>query len=308
MTKCTPIIFSGSSHQKLAQEVADILDIPLGKILLGKFPDEETKIQLLEDVRGKEVYVLQSTALDPNFYLMELLIIIDALKRSSARKITAIIPYYGYCRQDRKDKSGVPITAKLIANLLEVAGIDRLITVDLHAGQLEGFFEVPVDHIHCQTLLVEQAQKIFKKECVVVAPDVGSSKIAEKIAKQMKADLVVIEKQRISDSEVKMQLIGQLKAKKILIVDDMSSTGNTLVAAAELCKNHGAEYIVGAVTHGLFNSQAVKKIEESFFNSVLITNTVPVMERFTESKKIQCFSIAPLLANTIQNLIQDYEH
>jgi ribose-phosphate pyrophosphokinase len=251
-------------------------------------------------VRERDAFVLQSIALDPNRYLVELLIMIDALKRSSAKTISAIIPYYGFCRQDRKDKPGVPITAKLIANLLSVAGITRVLTVDLHAGQIEGFFEIPVDHLHCQEILVNKAIKILGNDCLVVAPDIGSVKVIEKVAKLISSDFVVIDKQRLSSNQVGMTLIGNLTNKKVLIVDDICSTATTLTSAAQLCKEHGAETIVGMFTHAICCEDAVEKLESSAFDAIITTNTAPSMNRFKQSKKIQVVSIAPLIAKNIE--------
>lgn len=301
--KQTPLFFSGSSQKDLAQEIVNELGIPLGRISLTQFPDGETGVEILEDVRGRTVFVLQSTVLNPNFYLMELLIIIDALKRSSAKEIIAIIPYYGYCRQDRKDKPGMPITAKLIANMLSASGVSRLITIDLHAGQLEGFFEIPVDHLHCQALLATEALKKFGDQpFVVVSPDLGSVKIVERMAKLTSSDVVVIEKQRVSAYTVKMRLIGSVTSKHVLIVDDICSTAGTLCAAAELCKQENAKEIVAAVTHGICTGDAIQKIEDSALTSLILSNTVPVFNRFSASSKIVIVSIAPLIARAIKKI------
>ncbi|MBA3237701.1 MAG: ribose-phosphate diphosphokinase [Parachlamydiaceae bacterium] len=298
--KQNPLFFTGSSHAALAQEIVAELGIPLGRISLNQFPDGETGVEILEDVRGRTVYVLQSTGLNPNFYLVELLIMIDALKRSSAKEIIAIIPYYGYCRQDRKDKPGMPITAKLIANMLSASGVSRLITFDLHAGQLEGFFEIPVDHLHCQALLAKEALMAFKNQpFVVVAPDLGSVKIVEKMAKMTSSDVVVIEKQRINTLDIKMRLIGSVASKNVLIVDDICSTAGTLCAAAELCKQNNAKEIVAVVTHGICTGNAIQKIEDSPLTSLILTNSVPIFERFKAAIKITTVSLAPLIAKMI---------
>lgn len=296
------LIFCGSSHQNLGEEISAILKVPLGNIQLSQFPDKEISIEILERVQGRNVFVIQSIALDPNFYLMELLIIVDALKRASAKNITAIIPYFGYCRQDRKDKPGVPITAKLIANMLTAAGITHLVTFDLHASQLEGFFEIPVTHLHCQKLLVDFALPLLGKDYLVIAPDIGSIKRAEKVAKLMEADFAIIEKRRISSMDVKMTLIGTLSAKNILIADDICSTANTLVSAAKLCKEHGAEKIIATVTHGVCSGNAIEQIENSPLNHLIVTNTIPFFNRFNSSTKILSTSVAPLIANEIKKM------
>lgn len=285
-------LFCGSSHIELGREISTASSIPLGRAALNLFPDSEISVEIQEDVWGSDVFVLQTVALDPNFYLMELLILVDALKRSSAKSVTAIIPYFGYCRQDRKDKAGVPITAKLAANLLTVAGVTRLITVDLHAGQLEGFFEIPVDHLHSRELLAKAASNTLKADPIIVAADIGSVKIAEKAALFLNADLAVIEKQR-TPGPIKMNLIGDIKGKSVLIADDMCSTATTLVNAAHLCQEKGARQIIGTVTHGLFVEGALEKIEQSPLEQLYITNTVP---HSYLPAKVSSLSIATLIA------------
>lgn len=295
-----PLLFAGSSHLKLAKKVCNELKINLGSMDLNQFPDGETNVQVLENVRGRDVFILQSIVGKPNHYLFELLIIIDALKRSSANSITAIIPYLGYCRQDRKNKPGVPITSKLVANVLATAGITNLITFDLHADQVEGFFETPVDHLHCQKLLSDIAKNLIGEECKVVAPDMGSIKIAENTAKMLDTELAVIKKERLNSFEVSMTLIGDVKDKNVLIIDDLCSTASTLVAAANLCRQHGAKKIIAAVTHGLFVGEAIKKIESSSIEHLIVTDTI--QPRYV-SKLIVTASVAPMIAETIKNFL-----
>lgn len=297
-----PLLFSGSSQIPLAQEVAAELNISLGSISLDKFPDGETSIEILEDVLNRTVFVLQSTVLDTNNYLIELLLIVDALKRSGAKTICAIIPYFGYSRQDRKDRCGVPISAKLVANMLSAAGITHLITFDLHSSQLEGFFEIPVIHLHCQKLLGDEALKLLEKEFTIVVPDIGSIKIVKKLSQLVNINFVVIEKQRLSSKEVKMNLIGNLSTKSILIVDDICSTAGTLIAAASLCRNLGVEQIVVAVTHAICCGDALQKIESSPIQSLIVTNSVPPFNRFSNSSKIHIVSIAPMIAEAIKSI------
>lgn len=300
------LLFAGSSHPILAKEVAEHLGVQLGQVKLDRFPDGEISFQILESVRGREVFVLQSVALDPNFYLMELLIMIDAFRRASARSIVAVIPYFGYSRQDRKDKPRVPITAKLVANLLVQAGATRILAVDLHAGQLEGFFDIPVDHIHGKQILVERFQEFRINNCVVVAPDIGSVKIARAFASQLKAGIAVIDKQRLSAVEVEdVTLIGDVNGKNVLLADDMCSTGATLTSAAKACQEKGAQRIFAAVTHGICVDRAMEKIEDSPLEALLMTNTIPYQDRLTGSTKLVPVSIAPLLANAIRRILSD---
>lgn len=294
--KKKPILFAGSSNLKLAQDVCQELKIKLGRMDLNQFPDGETNVQVLENVRGRDVFILQSIVGEPNHYLFELLIIIDAIKRSSAKSITAVIPYLGYCRQDRKNKPGVPITAKLVANVLATAGITNLITFDLHADQVEGFFETNVDHLHCQNLLCDIAKNLIGEKCVVVAPDIGSIKIAESMAKLLDTELAVIKKERLNSFEVSMTLIGNVSNKNVLITDDLCSTAGTLVAAANLCREQKAKKIIAAVTHGLFVGDAIKKIEASPLECLLVTDTIQPQSLSTFIKTV---SVAPMIAEAI---------
>jgi ribose-phosphate pyrophosphokinase len=301
-----PLLFSGSSHPVLAQEVADQLGISLGKIDISKFPDGEISLRLLESVRGRDVFVLQSIAIDPNLYLMELLIIIDALRRSSARTIVAVLPYFGYCRQDRKDIPRVPITAKLVANLIVEAGATRVLAVDLHAGQLQGFFDIPFDHIHGSKPLLERFKEFHSTDCIVVAPDVGSVKIARDFAHRLGLDFAIISKHRVSATDVdEVILLGEVKGKDVLLADDMCSTGGTLVSAAKACREKGAQRIFAAVTHGLCVGQSIEQIEKSPIEAVLMTNTIPYTDRLIRSNKLITVSIAPLLAHAIRCIMTD---
>ncbi|MBA3721963.1 MAG: ribose-phosphate pyrophosphokinase [Parachlamydiaceae bacterium] len=295
-----PILFAGSSHVDLAKKVSNQLQIDLGRMQLNEFPDGETNVQILDDVRDRHVFILQSIAGKPNHYLCELLIIIDALKRSSAKSITAIIPYLGYCRQDRKNKPGVPITAKLVANILTSAGITNLITFDLHSDQVEGFYETRVDHLNCQKLLCEKARSVIGDDFIVVAPDIGSIKIAERMAKILNSGLVVIKKERLNSFDVNMTLIGNVQDKNVLIVDDLCSTAGTLVAAAKLCRQQGAKKIIAAITHGLFTGDALKNIESSDLEYLLITDTIAISNPLPKS--IKTVSVDAMIADAIQTI------
>ncbi|AAP05311.1 ribose-phosphate diphosphokinase [Chlamydia caviae] len=292
-----PILLSGSSNLILAQNVCAELKIKLGRMELNQFPDGETHVKVLEDVRGRDVFIMQSIVGQPNHYLFELLIIADALKRSSAKSITAIIPYLGYCRQDRRNKTGEPITAKLVADVLTTAGITNLITCDLHADQIEGFYKTHVDHLHCQQLFVDTIKSCISQDCIAIAPDIGSIKIAERIARMLDTGLAVIKKERLNSFEVSMQLIGEVQDKNVVIIDDLCSTANTLVEAANLCKQKGAKKIIATVTHGLFVGDAIQKIETSALESLFVTDTIHLQ---STSTCIKTLSTAPMIASAIK--------
>ena len=305
-TNFQPHIFSGTSHPGLAKEVADCLGVQLGKISIERFPDGEISLQIQENVRGRDVFVFQSVALDPNNYLMELLIMIDALKRASARSISAVIPYFGYCRQDRKDKPRVPITAKLVANLLVNAGATRVLTMDLHAGQVQGFFDVPVDNIFGRPVLADAFMKLMPSDSdiVVVTPDVGSVKLARAYGRHLNTGFAIVDKLRTSATEVDVAtVIGDVKGKDVLLADDMCSTGGTLVSAAKACREKGAKRIFAAVTHGILVGDALEKIEKSPIEALIISNTVPATESVLKCSKVRIISIAPLLAQAIGCII-----
>jgi ribose-phosphate pyrophosphokinase len=299
-----PIIFSGSSHPSLGKEIADLLGTSLGKKDLRVFPDKEIFVEILEAVQGNPVFVLQSLGSDPNFFLMELFIILDALKRASADSLTVVMPYYAYARQDRLDKTGVPITAKLVANLLTCAGTDDLITMDLHSEQIEGFFDIPVHHIVSRTILIPYCSSLNLENLVVVAPDKGAIKIASDYAKQLDAPLALVEKERIDSFHVEMRLfVGDVNKKTVLLPDDMCSTAGTLANAANVCAQLGAKRILAVVGHGLFIENAIERIEQSPIEMLITTNSIPVPENVRAHPKIRVISIAPLLAEAIKHKI-----
>lgn len=294
------LLFTGSSHPTLAADIANYLNIPLGKGSLSRFPDGEIAVQLLEDVKDRDVFVLQSIGLDPNFYLMELLILVDALRRACVRSVVAVIPYLGYSRQDRRDKPQVPITAKLVANLLTEAGVNHVLTVDLHASQLQGFFDVPVDHVHGYLPLLKRFQDKQTNECVVVAPDIGSVGIARTYASELKSGFAVINKQRFDDWDFSgLTLIGDVKGKDVLLADDICSTGATLASAAKACHEKGAKRVFGVVTHGLCVEGAVHLLDASPLETLWMTNTIPYTDRLAGARKLETVSIAPLLGHAI---------
>lgn len=303
----SPLIFAGTSHPNLANEISKILNVNLGRVEIQRFPDGEVSVVILESVRGKDVFILQSIALDPDKYLIELLVLVDALKRASAKSITAVIPYFGYCRQDRKDQPRVPITARLIANMIETAGVSHVLTVDLHTGQLEGFFDIPLDHISGRPPLVEALKKSTKSNeriTIVVAPDIGSTKLVQNYAKDLEADVAIISKDRLSSKKTEVSaLIGDVNGKDILLADDMCTTGSTLLSAAKACQEKGAKSIKAVITHGLFIGDSIEKIENSPILALLVTNTICPPEDLKNSSKIHVVSVAPLLAKAIQCIL-----
>lgn len=298
-----PLIFDGTSHPLLAQEVAAILGTSLGKRDLHLFPDGEIYLEIKEVVQSHPVFVLQSLGTNPNDHLMELLLLIDALKRSAVESVSVVLPYYAYARQDRQDKPGTPISAKLVANLLSRAGVDRLITMDLHSEQIEGFFDIPVQNLLSYQLLIPHCSSLGLKDLVVVAPDKGGIKFAGVYAKQLDVPLALIDKERMSPYEVETRLfVGDVKNKTVLLTDDMCSTGGTLVSAAKVCAEQGATRIIAVVGHGLFIGDALENIEDSPIEMLITTNSIPCDDRISGHSKIRIVSIAPLLAAAISRL------
>ena len=297
------IIFSGTSHPNFSTELAVYLGTPLGQVSFEPFPDGEISVQIQDNVRGRDVFVIQSVAREPNFYLMELLIMIDALKRASAKSIVAVIPYFGYARQDRKDKPRVPITAKLVADLLATAGATRVLTMDLHAGQIQGFFDVPVDNLYARPILADAMLKEKKNDLIVMAPDLGAIKIARAYANHLKADFGVIDKRRVSSEEVAVTaIIGNLKGRDVLLADDMCSTGGTLVQAAHACKEAGAQRIFAAFSHGLLVGEAKTQLVNSSIEKIFMSNTVPPLEENIH-EKIEIVSVAGLFGEAVRCII-----
>lgn len=292
------MLFAGTSHPELAQQMAHCLGKPLGKVRIEMFPDGEIGVQVLESVRGRDVFIVQSTARKPNFYLMELLILVDAFKRASSRSITAVIPYFGYARQDRRGMAREPITAKLVADLLQRSGVARVLTMDLHTEQIQGFFDIPVDNLHAQPLLVERVLQQKMQGLIVVTPDIGSIKLARGYAEALKVDLAIVDKRRVSAKQVEAAaLIGDVKGRDILLVDDMCSTGETLKTAAQVCKQNGAARVIAAVAHGL----SVGLLEDSEIEKIIMSNTIPPSETMPD-KCVETVSVAPLFAKAIQSI------
>lgn len=296
-------IFTGNAHPALAKEICKCLKIKLSEALVSRFSEGEIRIKIEENVRGKDVFIVQPTCSPPNESLMELLIMIDALKRSSAHRITAVMPYFGYARQDRKDQPRVPITAKLVANLLTTAGANRVLTMDLHAGQIQGFFDIPVDHLFAVGVFVDYIEKMKLKDLVVVSPDVGSIKMARAYAKRLGASLAVIDKRRISPEQAEaMYLLGDVEGRDTLIVDDLIATGGSLIEAVGALKKYKARNIYAAITHGVLSGPAVERIDKcKDLQKIFVTDTIPVSNHNTHPR-ITVLSVAPLLAEAIKRI------
>jgi len=299
-------IFYGNSNPALAREICDCLNINPGNAKVKNFSDGEIMVEIGENVRGAEVYVLQSTCAPTNNNLMEMLIMIDALKRASAKKITAVIPYFGYARQDRKVAPRTPITSKLVADLIETAGADRVLTIDLHAGQIQGFFNVPVDHLYTNPVMLKDMGNRFKERVVVVSPDAGGVERARAIAKRLDAGLAIIDKRRSGPnvSEV-MHIIGDVADQTCIIVDDMIDTAGTLCQAAKAIKDSGAKEVYAYAAHAVLSGPALERISASCLHEVVVTNTIPVQEKVTKCSKIRVLSVADLLAEAIRRIHGD---
>jgi ribose-phosphate pyrophosphokinase len=299
------LLFAGSSHPELAQQLAADLQVTLAPLHLDRFPDGEIAARVPQSVRGQDLFLLQTIALDPNNYLVELLILIDAFKRASANSVTVVIPYFGYCRQDRRDKPREPITARLVANMLVTAGAAHVITIDLHAGQLEGFFDIPVDHLHAMPILAQEFQQFKPEKTVVVAPDIGSVKLAHSYASFLNTGFAIVDKHRITATEVDaVALIGDVKGKDVLLADDMCSTAGTLVSAAKACHGKGANRIFAAATHGLLVGNALQELNASLIDTLLVSNTIPCAQKVLHCSKLRSVSVAPLIGQAIRCMIQ----
>jgi ribose-phosphate pyrophosphokinase len=295
-------IFSGNANPKLAAAIAKSMGLKLGAIMAERFSEGEVRVKILEDVRGRDVFIIQPTCPPVNDNLVELLVMIDAFRRASARRITAVVPYYGYARQDRKDQPRVPISAKLVANIITVAGADRLLTMDLHAQQIQGFFDIPVDHLYAFPVISAYFKKKKLKNLVVSSPDVGGIKMARAYSKVLGADLVVVDKRRSGPREVEaMNVIGDVKGKNVLIPDDMISTGGSLVAAAQALVGAGAQDIYACCTHAILSGNAVEKIENSILKEVVVADTIPLAPEKLIGK-VRVLSVAPLLGEAIERI------
>ncbi len=296
------VVLTGNSNPQLFKEICGFLNVPEGKAEVSRFPEGETRVQIQQNIRGRDVFIVQSTCTPPNDHLMELLILIDAVRRASASRVTAVLPFFGYARQDRKDKPRVPITAKLVANLITVAGADRVLTMDLHAGQIQGFFDIPVDHLYSINVLGDYFRKKKLKNLVVVSPDVGGLKMARAYSKVLNASLAIVDKRRESDRQTHvMHIIGDVKNRNVLLVDDLISTGGSLVEAVHALKKEGALDVYAGVVHPVLADPAVKRIQGSGLKELVVTNSIPV-SRSKQIPQIKVLSVGKLLAQAIERI------
>jgi ribose-phosphate pyrophosphokinase len=298
------MVFTGNANPRLAEDVVRHLNIHLGRATVARFSDGEVMVELLEHVRGKDVFVLQSTCVPTNDSLMEIMVMVDALRRASAGRITAAIPYFGYARQDRRPRSArVAITAKVVANMLTGAGIDRLLTMDLHADQIQGFFDIPVDNIYASPILLGDVWKQAYPDLIVVSPDVGGVVRARALAKRLESDLAIIDKRRPKPNVAKvMNIIGDVEGRTCIIMDDMVDTANTLCEAAQALKDRGAKRVLAYCTHPVLSGTAVQRINQSAIDELVVTDTIPLRDDAKASPRIRQLSVAELLAETMRRI------
>lgn len=296
------LLFAGNSNPKLAQKIASYLGVSLGECEVGRFPDGEIRVKIHSDVRGADVFIIQSTSTPVNDHLMEVLIMADALRRASAMRVTAVIPYFGYSRQDRKDEGRVPITAKLAANILEAAGVSRVVTIDLHAAQIQGFFDVPVDHLYASRVFTKYARSLNldSDTLTVASPDAGGMKMAWGYTKRLDARLAVVEKRRVSGEDVEVGfVIGDVKDKNVLLVDDIISTGGSISKAAGLLKEKGAKKVIVVATHAVFCGRAVEKLRDAPIDEIVVTDTIPVTAPI---ERLRVLTVAELLGEALHRI------
>jgi ribose-phosphate pyrophosphokinase len=305
MDRSTMAVFAGNANPQLAHDIARHLMVPLGRASVGRFSDGETTVELLENVRGRDVFIVQPTCPPANDHLMELLVMVDACRRASAARITAVVPYFGYARQDRRPRATrVPITAKLVANMIASAGVDRLLTVDLHADQIQGFFDIPVDNVYASPVLLGDAWKQKYENLMVVSPDVGGVVRARALAKRLDdAELAIIDKRRprANESEV-MNIIGEVKGKTCVLIDDLVDTAGTLCHAAKALKDAGAKRVLAYITHAVLSGPAIDRISKSELDELVVTDTIPLREAAQKCPKIRQLSVAGLLAETMRRI------
>lgn len=298
------MLFTGNANPVLARRISDRLGLPMGLAQVGRFADGETRVEIGQNVRGRDVYLIQPTCAPANDNLMELLIMTEACKRSSAGRITAVMPYFGYARQDRKAAPRAPITSKLVADLLEAAGVDRVLTLDLHAGQIQGFFKIPVDNLYARPLLYQYIKEtLLTPDTVIVSPDAGGVERARSLAKFLKTGLAIVDKRRSRPNEAEvMHIIGDVVGKRVILVDDMIDTAGTLTKGGSALREAGAREVFAVATHAVFSAKALPRIEESVFEQVVVTDSIPLSEQAVNSGKITSISVASLLAEAIRSI------
>jgi ribose-phosphate pyrophosphokinase len=300
-------IFSGSAHPALAEEIAEFLQVPVGHARLQRFPDTEVSFQIDENIRGTDVFVVQPTCADVDRHLVELCVMIDAFRRSSASRITAVMPYYGYARQDRKDKPRVPISAKLVANILGAAGANRVLTMDLHKPQIQGFFDIPVDHLFAAPVIIDYLTRLDNSNLTIVSPDAGGAERARAYAKRLDAELAIIDKRRSDDGTAEvMNVVGDVGGRTCILQDDIIDTAGTIVKAANALKANGADRVFACAVHGVLSGPAIERLEAAPLDQVIITNTIPLAsERAKCCKKIKQLSVARLLGQAIRSIHEE---
>ncbi|ANF59568.1 ribose-phosphate pyrophosphokinase [Halotalea alkalilenta] len=298
------MVFAGNAHPELARRVAECLDNRLGHATVGQFSDGEIAVEINENVRGKDVFILQSTCVPTNDNLMELILMVDALRRASATRITAVVPYFGYARQDRRVRSArVPISAKVVADMMVKAGVDRVMTMDLHADQIQGFFDVPVDNVYGSPILLDDIERQNYEDVVIVSPDIGGVVRARAVAKQLNVELAIIDKRRPKANQAQvMHIIGEVRDRTCILVDDMVDTAGTLCKAAEALKGHGATRVLAYATHAILSGPAVDNVNNSLLDELVITDTIPLAEHARRCGKIRQLSVAGLIAEAIRRV------
>ena len=299
-------VFSGSAHPSLTKEIADFLGIPVGQARLRRFPDSEVSFQIDENIRGADVFIIQPTSNPVDQHLMEMLVMIDAFRRSSAARITAVVPYYGYARQDRKDKPRVPISAKLVANLLSAAGTNRVLTMDLHKAQIQGFFDIPVDHLFAAPVIIDYLARLNTEKLTIVSPDAGGAERARAYAKRLDAELAIVDKRRSEDGTAEvMNVIGDVEGRTCILQDDIIDTAGTIQKAATGLKNAGALKVFACAVHGVLSGPALERIENAPIDQLIVTNTIPLRGDAQNCRKIVVLSVARLLGQAIRSIHEE---
>jgi len=299
-------LFLGSAHPALGKEITEFLGVPIGQAKLRRFPDSEVSFQIEENIRGTDVFIVQSTCSPVDQNLIELCVMIDAFRRSSALRITAVIPYYGYARQDRKDKPRVPISAKLVANLLSAAGANRVLTMDLHKPQIQGFFDIPVDHLFAAPVVIDYLSRLNESELTLVSPDAGGAERARAYAKRLGADLAIVDKRRSDDGTTEvMNVVGEVEGRVCIIQDDIVDTAGTLCSAVQALADTGARRVLACAVHGVLSGSALERVEKSPLEELIVTNTIPLESARERSDKLHVLSVATLLGNAIKNIHEE---